>query len=157
MAQAAAAALWAAAAAASGAHGHHDHHHHHVAPHGGTLVVLGEEFAHLELVVDRKTGAMTAYVLDGEAERGVAISQTLLEIDAAPSGGDPFTVQLAPVENVLTGETSGNTSQFAGEADPLKTLRRFEGEVRQIEVRGQRFEAVAFRFPEGNEDGEDAR
>ena len=51
-------------------------HHEHTAPHGGTLVVFGNEFAHIELVLDQTTGKLTAYVLDGEAEKSV---QTLTE------------------------------------------------------------------------------
>jgi hypothetical protein len=42
--------------------------HEHTAPHGGSLVEFGEEFAHIELVLDSATGVLTAYVLDGEAE-----------------------------------------------------------------------------------------
>ena len=48
--------------------------HEHVAPHGGALVELGEELAHLELVHDPTTGTLTAYVLDGEAEQAVRVS-----------------------------------------------------------------------------------
>ena len=154
----AAACLWAAPVAADAADAHHEH----AAPHGGALVVFGDEFAHLELVVDPETGEMTAYVLDGEAERGVAVQQPSLGIDVQPEDGedgedgDRFAVALTPVENVLTGETQGNTSQFAGRSDRLKGLLRFRGEVRRLEVKGQRFEAVPFRFPEGNEAHGDA-
>ena len=131
-----------------------DHHarHEHVAPHGGTLVVLGDEFVHLELLVDPETGKMTAYVLDGEAERGVRVRQSSLEIDIQPEEGASFVVALAPVANVLTGEVEGHTSQFAGRSDRLKRMPHFQGEIREIEVRGQRFQHVSFRFPEGNED-----
>ena len=147
-----AATLSAASAEADGAGTHHEH----VAPHGGTLVALGDELAHLELVLDPETGAMTAYVLDGEASRGVAVQQPALEIEVQPEGGDRFSVALAPVSNVLTGETPGNTSQFAGRSDRLRGLRRFRGEVLRLEVKGQRFERVSFQFPEGNETHEHA-
>ena len=49
------------------------HHHEHTAPHGGTLVALGEEFGHLELLLNKETGELTAYVLDGEAEKPVRL------------------------------------------------------------------------------------
>ncbi len=145
-----AACLWTAAAAADGADAHHEH----VAPHGGTLVVFGEELAHVELVLDTETGELTAYVLGGEAERGVPVEQTSLGIDVQPDTGPGFAVALAPVENVLTGETRGHTSQFAGRSERLVGLLRFRGEVRLLEVKGQRFEHVSFRFPEGNESHE---
>ena len=35
-----------------------DAHHEHTAPHGGTLVVFGDEFAHIELVLDQTTGKL---------------------------------------------------------------------------------------------------
>jgi len=126
---------------------HHEHH----APHGGTLVVLGEEFAHIELVLDGDSGKLRAYVLDGEAERGVAVAQRSLDLDIAPPRGTPFRVALAPVENVLTGEVVGSTSEFAGRSERLVGLERFAGTVRQLDAKGQSFQDVRFRFPEGNE------
>ena len=45
--------------------------HEHKPPHSGTLVEFGEEFAHLELVLDAATGTLKAYALDGEAEKAV--------------------------------------------------------------------------------------
>ncbi len=98
---------------------------------------------------------MTAYVLDGEAERGVPVQQPSLGIDVQPEAGPRFAVALKPVANVLTGETRDNTSQFAGRSDRLKGLLRFRGEIRRLDVKGQRFEGVSFRFPEGNESHED--
>jgi hypothetical protein len=147
-----AACLWAGPVAADAADAHHEH----VAPHGGTLVVFGDELAHLELVLDAETGEMTAYVLDGAAERGVPVQQPSLGIDVRPEAGAHFMVGLAAVENVLTGETRGNTSQFAGRSDRLEGLLRFRGEIRRLTVKGQVFERVPFRFPEGNETHENA-
>ena len=48
-------------------------HHEHTAPHGGALVGLGKEFAHVELVLEKATGKLTGYVLDGEAEKPVRL------------------------------------------------------------------------------------
>ncbi|MGH0034511.1 MAG: hypothetical protein ACQGVK_05745 [Myxococcota bacterium] len=144
--------LWAAPVAA----GETDAHHEHRAPHGGTLVVFGDEFAHLELSLDPGNGEMTAYVLDGEADRGVPVQQPSLEIDVQPEGGERFALELMPVANVLTGETEHDTSQFVGRSERLAGLLRFRGEVRRLEVKGRRFERVSFRFPEGNENHEGA-
>ncbi len=140
--------LVAAPISAEDDHGHHDH----AAPHGGTLVVFGDEVAHVEFVVDEENGEITAYVLDGEAERGVAVQQASLTVVIEPASGPDFEVALSPVENVLTGETRGNTSQFSGRSPKLEGLHHFHGEIRTLEIKGQRFEDVAFRFPEGNED-----
>ena len=59
-----------------GAHEHHHHHHHdedHDAPHGGTLVALGDHQYHAEIAWDEKAKTITVYVLDGEAEKAVPI------------------------------------------------------------------------------------
>src|SRR5579863_247145 len=60
----------------------HGHHHHHAdkGPHGGALVAIGEDDAHLEIVLDVETGKLTAYVLDGEAEKPISIKQAKLQL-----------------------------------------------------------------------------
>jgi hypothetical protein len=51
-----------------------DHKHEdHKAPHGGTLLEVGEDAAHVEVVHDEKAGKVTLYILDKEAKNGVAI------------------------------------------------------------------------------------
>jgi len=137
--------------AASGAPAEEGSHHRHAAPHGGTLVVLGQEFAHLELVLDPGTGELDVYVLDGEAARGVPVPQGRIEIEVRRESRPPFRLGLAPVENVLTGEREGSTSHFAGRFPRLRGASRFDAEIRRIEVRGQTFEGVSFEFPDGNE------
>ena len=106
-----------------------DAQHEHSAPHGGTLVVLGDEFVHLELVLDPKGGKLTAYVLDGEAERGIAVRQPSLGIEVQPEGGERFALALKPVANVLTGETQGTIPpSFSGRArNASRVSSRFEG------------------------------
>jgi len=128
-------------------------HHEHEAPHGGTLVVFGNELAHVELVLDRETGALRAYVLDGDAQRGIPVAQPLLAVDVTPPDGEPFRVGLAAVESVLTGETVGRTSEFVGRSEGLVGLERFDGAIREIDVKGRSFRNVRFGFPEGNEHG----
>jgi hypothetical protein len=133
-------------------HAHdHDHaghaHHDHKAPHGGALQVLGEEAAHVELVLDAKSGALTAYVLDGEAEKPVRVAAPTLRIKL--SGGEA--VELSAVANPLTGETVGDTSQFEGTSPKLVGASRFDGTLETITARGVKFDAVRVAFPEGNE------
>jgi hypothetical protein len=125
--------------------------HRHEAPHGGTLVALGDELAHLELVLDADSGELTAYVLDGEAERGLPIAQDAIALRIAAGDAAPFAVRLAAVENVLTGETVGRTSQFAARDPRLQGLAQFEATIDRLALKGQVFENVRFAFPEGNE------
>lgn len=128
-------------------------HHEHTAPHGGTLVVFGDEFAHIELVLDQATGKLTGYVLDGEAEKPVRLSQKTVELKIHREDTESdFTLQLSGVANVLTGETEGDTSQFEAQSDGLKSASEFHAEIVSITVKGQTFTNVDFEFPEGNEE-----
>ena len=125
--------------------------HEHKAPHQGTLVEFGEEFAHLELVFDAPSGKLTGYVLDGEAEKPVRIEQKdmVLRVKGKPS---EFTVTLHAMGSALTGEKPGDTSEFGGESDALKGLKDFDASVVAIKVKGKDFKDVAFNYPKGNEE-----
>ena len=133
------------------------HAHEHHAPHKGTLVEFGEEFAHLELVIDAQTGKISAYALDGEAEKAVRIAQKEIEIKVAKAekaGSGPaeaFTITLKAQASVLSGEKVGDTSEFAGQSDMLKGLVNFDGVLVTITIKGKAFENVKFNFPKGNE------
>ncbi|MCE2394017.1 hypothetical protein J4G02_05415 [Candidatus Poribacteria bacterium] len=130
-----------------------DAHHEHTAPHGGTLVVFGDEFAHIEFVLDQTTGALTGYVLDGEAEKPVRLSQKTVELKIHREDIEAdFSLQLSGVVNVLTGETEGDTSQFAAQSDGLKGASEFHAEIVSIAIMGQIFADIDFEFPEGNEE-----
>jgi len=141
--------LLSAATAMSG-----EHKHVHKAPHGGALVVVGDEFAHLEFVLD-KEGKLTAYVLDGEAEKAVRIKQKeiALKIESIDGKKQDLKVKLKAVANVLTGESEGDTSEFATVAAELKGAKKFCAELDAVKVKGKEFKDVHFDFPEGNEHG----
>ncbi|MCA9443409.1 MAG: hypothetical protein KC964_21590 [Candidatus Omnitrophica bacterium] len=135
---------------AEGGHGHT-----HEAPHGGTLVAVGDHFAHLEIVLDPETGKMTAYVLDGEAENPIRLKQGSMEFSLAlktDNGGTTVTMlELAGVENALTGETAEDTSEFVVESEKLKGIDQFSAVVSTLEIKGEKVEDLEFDFPEGNE------
>lgn len=124
--------------------------HEHKPPHKGTLVEFGEEFAHLELVLDPKSGKLTGYLLDGEAENPVRIQQSsiLLKLN---KNGKPLSLNLKAVANPLTGEVKGDTSEFAAVSMKLKGVPQFSGTVVLIKVKGTTFRKVDFKYPEGNE------
>ncbi|MSU52424.1 MAG: hypothetical protein EXS41_03380 [Opitutaceae bacterium] len=125
--------------------------HEHHPPHGGTPVVLGEEQYHLELVREAATGTLTAYVLDGELENFIRIVTPALTISATVAG-ETKTLALAAISNAATGETVGDTSQFEGTAEWLKSTAVFDAVIPEINVRGTKFEKIAFNFPKGNDD-----
>lgn len=116
--------------------------HVHAAPHGGTLVEIGEHAYNLELVRDNAAGKLTAYVLDGHAENFVRIKSPAIEL-IAMLGGTYTPVSLKAVANSRTGETVGDTSQFEAQADWLKTAGGFSG-IFTVEIRGTKFEQVAY-------------
>ena len=125
------------------AHAGHNHGGHaHAAPHGGTLVELGDHAYNVELLRDAATGKLTVWVLDAHAENFVRIAAPTLELAAMP-GGKFTPLTLKAVANHGTGETVGNTSQFEVQADWLKTAGAFSGIV-TVEIKGTKFEKVGF-------------
>jgi hypothetical protein len=119
--------------------------HVHVAPHGGTLVEIGDHVYNLELVRDNAAGKLTAYVLDGHAENFVRIAAPSFPLIAMP-GGQYTPLVMKAVANASTGETVGDTSQFEVQADWLKDAPDFSG-IFTIEIKGTKFEQVAYHLP----------
>jgi hypothetical protein len=127
----------ASSAASGGGSGHE-----HEAPHQGRLVELGDEFAHIELVRDSASGTLTAYVFDGEVERPVRVSQPVIELRLESPASRR--VELAARGNDLTGETPGDTSEFAVTDDVFKGAAPFKGSITTVTVRGTTFKDVSF-------------
>jgi len=121
--------------------------HEHSAPHGGALIELGEEFAHLELVFETNTGKLTAFVLDGEAEKAVRLKQAEIELTLFKPAG---VAKLSGIANTLTGETAQDSSEFSGTVELLKGLAAFEGIIKSVTVKGQQFKGVNFSYPQGS-------
>ncbi len=125
-------------------------HHEHVAPHGGTAVELGHEEFHVELVLDAAAGRLTGYVLDGELEQFIRIAAPSLRLIVRSGAGEQV-LELRAVASPATGETAGDTSQFEGIADWLKSTPRFDARLAEITVRGKTYRDISFNFPKGNE------
>lgn len=65
--------------------GHHEHGHggngnHPSGPHGGALVVLGEQQAHLEILFDSAKGEVVVYVLGSNALESRSLKQREIEV-----------------------------------------------------------------------------
>lgn len=127
----------------------HDHEkpaaggHAHRAPHGGTLVEVGEHAYNLEFVREPETGKLSAYVLDGHAENFIRIKAASFEV-VANVGGEKRPLTFKAVANAATGETIGDTSQFDADGAWLKTTPAFDGVVVALDIRGTKFANVAF-------------
>ena len=124
--------------------------HQHVAPHGGTAVELGHEEFHLELVLDVAAGKLTGYVLDGELEQFIRISSPTIRLLARLNGAE-VELELKAMGNLATGEKAGDTSQFEGTADWLRSTPRFDARIPEVTIRGKTYRDVSFNFPKGNE------
>ncbi|MFN0058758.1 MAG: hypothetical protein ACKVX7_09915 [Planctomycetota bacterium] len=124
----------------------HDGAHVHVAPHGGTLVPLGEEFANLELVLDSTRGTLTAFVLDGHAENALRVKQAELVLEVVLAESKAFEMRLPAVESALSGEKKGDSSQFQIVDARLAGVSQLRGQVLSLEVRGRPFVKVAFEL-----------
>lgn len=125
----------------------HRHGHAHTAPHGGLLVEVGDHQFNVELVLDRETGRVTAYILDGHAENFVRIAQPAIELRLRePARG----LMLQAVANPATGETVGSTSQFEATVPWLKETRALAGEIIRLEIRGATFSGLPFSLKSPN-------
>lgn len=69
----------------------HDHAHPSEGPHGGSLIELGNEEYHAELVHDEQSGSVTVYILDATAKTSVPIEATEALINLKHDGrGEQF-------------------------------------------------------------------
>ncbi|MBI2422662.1 MAG: hypothetical protein HYV27_07520 [Candidatus Hydrogenedentes bacterium] len=118
------------------------HEHTHAAPHGGTLIALGEHEANLEAVLSPAEGKVDLYVLDGHAENPVRLTNPGLPAQVKPEGGAPVAILLEAVANPLTGETVGDTSAFSAVIPELKGASGFALSIPNLGVRGEIYEVI---------------
>jgi hypothetical protein len=107
------------------------------------LFELGDHEFNLELVHDRAAGSITAYVLDGHAQAAVRVAAPAIAL-LIDRNGRTETLALAAVENQLSRETVGNTSEFSVRADWLKDATMISGKIEEITVRGSTYRNVPF-------------
>ena len=138
-----------------GDHGHshdHDHDHAHSAKNGGSLVVLAEEFAHMEVLVDAEAGQVTAWSLGPHCENYEKLAQPTIDLTVAVEGGEPFTLTLDAQYSQMSSDEEGSSSWFAATDERLVGLDAFDGTFGAITSRGRTFESTAFPYPEGNDE-----
>lgn len=142
-----------------GDHNHDHHHHAEKGPHGGALVAIGHDAAHLEIVLDAESGKVTAYVLDGEAENPVPIKADQLELtyvrehdhEGEEEKGKEEELTGTLVLAAVTPADDGTTAEFAGTADDLKGAEKFDAVLTAITIGKDEHKQVKFSYPEGNE------
>lgn len=128
------------------------HGHHHAAPHGGCLLVLGDEVAHVELLADPETGWLRLWVLDAHAQNAVRLQQERIPLRLLTDGTE-HSITLQGVARALTGESANDTSEFEAHVVELKGAKRIVAWIDSLTVRGVRFEALEFRLSPDSEEG----
>ncbi|NBW86722.1 MAG: hypothetical protein EBR23_07825 [Planctomycetia bacterium] len=88
----------------------HAHAHPGEGPHRGTIIELGKEDYHAELVHDEKTDTVTIHVLDASATKAMPIPAKQLTLNVR-AGGKPRQFLIKPVPQV--GEPADSSSVFA--------------------------------------------
>lgn len=130
----------------------HDHDHVHEPKRGGMLVELGDHAANFEVLFESETGKLTFYAMDAHVENPVRLTATEIAITVdLRDGNPPLAISLAARENPLTGETVGDTSEFAATDERLKGVSAFAVSVPKVEMRGITFENVTFDYPQSVE------
>ncbi len=95
---------------------HAGHDHPSEGPHHGSLIELGNEEYHAELVHDEKAGSVTIYVLDSSAKKMVPIAATELRINLSHDGeSEQFKLTASPD----TDDPSGKSSRFVSTDEEL--------------------------------------
>jgi len=120
------------------------HGHYHAAPHGGSLAMLGDHLAQVELVEGPNPGKWSIYVLDGGAERFLRVEQSQISVTM-----DGQEVVFQAVANPATGESVGDTSQFTASVKGLSKEDHFAVRIGEIVVYRQSFKNIEFDYPEG--------
>lgn len=124
-----------------GADHDHDHGHHHHAPHHGSLTMLGDHVAQIELVVDADAGKLDAYILDGEAEKPLVVDDKDLSLSVKlPEGKEPLELKLAPADAAKPEEG------FTVQNDQLKGVKSLEGTIASLKIGDKTHEKIAVSY-----------
>ena len=127
------------------------HGHHHDPPHGGSLIQLGNEQYHLELVMDQDLTLMRCYVLDGHVEHFIRLAQEEILCETTLSSGLKTNLVFQAIASRSTGETVGDTAEFQADLAPLNGENTFEGIIQEVHIQNSSFTKIPFSFPGGNE------
>lgn len=102
----------------------------HAGPHKGMIVEWGDEEYHVEVVVDRKTGEVTAYLYgdDESLKEGKAKAIAAKVLTLSLKTTDPATTVKLEAKPIK-GDAEGSASVFIGKSDAFKTEAKLSGIV----------------------------
>lgn len=125
---------------AAGDHGH-DHAHPSQGPHGGSIIELGTDDFHAELVHDDDAGSVTVYFLDASAKLAAPIDAGEVSVNLRHDGqAEQFKLAASPAE----GDPQGKSSQFASSQKDLAK------DLDQSDARGQLVVTIGGKQYRGN-------
>ncbi|WP_298859626.1 hypothetical protein [uncultured Gimesia sp.] len=116
----------------------HGHDHPSEGPHHGSLIELGKEAYHAELVHDEKSGSVTIYILDSGATKNVPVKAESVLINAKHDGkGQQFTLTAAREAN----DPEGQSSRFSTQDKALgELLEEHDTDARLVlEIEGKSY------------------
>jgi hypothetical protein len=107
-------------------------HEEHKAPHGGEILELGEEEAHIEVIHDPKAGTLTLYIYGKNLETPAAVAAPTILL-ATPAGPKELTPTALDAKTGQTTATSWTLNDALLKSDPL------DGRVR-VTINGKQFQ-----------------
>ncbi|GJM44123.1 MAG: hypothetical protein DHS20C21_09650 [Gemmatimonadota bacterium] len=122
----------------------------HEPKHGGALVPLGEDHAHLEFVLEPATGLLTMYVLDGEAGKPKRLQQEMV-FAKITTDAEEFAMVLFAQGDSETGEQLGDTAFYQAAHRKLEGQAGFDAVLEGVTIGRQSYRRVSFRYPLGTE------
>jgi len=109
-------------------------------PHGGSLIELGAEEYHAELVHDEAAGTVAIYVLDSAAKNSVAIDATELLVNVKHDGkGEQFKLAASPDSSDPTGKSSrfvSSDGELVADLDHEHAAAELVAEINGKQYRG---------------------
>lgn len=109
----------------------HDHAHPTEGPHHGTLIELGKEDYHAELVHDEKADTVTIYILDGAVAKAVPIQAKQITLNMRAAGKSQ---QFPLVAVRQQGDPEGSASAFAATSKQISQSLDAHGATGRLNV-----------------------
>lgn len=130
------------------------HEHPTEGPHHGSLIELGNEEYHAELLHDEQAGTITVYILDSAGKQAVPVDAKELTINLSHDGqAEQFSLAASPE----TGDPPGQSSRFVSSDAELAEELDHEGVQAQlvVSVSGKQFRGVIEHDHDHDHEGHD--
>jgi hypothetical protein len=131
----------------------HDHAHPTEGPHGGSLIELGNEEYHAEMVHDDVAGTVTIYLLDSAAKASVPVDSAEVTVNVTHEGrGEQFKIAASADQS----DPQGKSSRFvSSDAELAKELDHEHAEAQlAVTINGKPYRG-AIEHHHGHEDEHD--